>query len=49
MARLGVLDAARETVESEVQRGIAALEALPPGPAADALRELAAGLAARRS
>jgi geranylgeranyl diphosphate synthase type II len=49
MARLGVLDAARETVEAEVQRGLAALEAIPAGAAADALRLLAHELAARRS
>lgn len=47
MERLGVLGAAREAVETEVERGLAALDALPPGPAADALRGVALALAGR--
>jgi geranylgeranyl diphosphate synthase type II len=49
MSRLGVLDAARETVEDAVRHGLAALEALPAGLAAEALRQLAGELASRRS
>ncbi len=45
--RLGVLDDARAAVDAYVASGLAALDRLPPGPAADALRALAASLAHR--
>jgi len=45
--RLGVLDDARAAVDAYVASGLAALDVLPPGPAADALRTLAASLAHR--
>ena len=47
LAALGVLDAAAEAVARHTEAGRAALDALPPGPAADALRQLALGLATR--
>lgn len=47
LAALGVLDAAAEAVTRHTAAGRAALDALPPGPAADALRRLALGLASR--
>jgi geranylgeranyl diphosphate synthase type II len=49
MGRLGVLDAATETVEDAVRHGLAALETLPSGPPAEALRQLAGALASRRN
>ena len=48
MARLGVLDDAARAVADYSGRGGAALDVLPDGPAADALRALAVGLATRR-
>ena len=48
MARLGVLDDAVRAVADYSARGGAALDVLPAGPAADALRALAVGLATRR-
>ena len=45
--RLGVLDDARAAVDAYVASGLAALDVLPPGAAADALRALAASLAHR--
>ena len=48
LARLGVLDAAAEAVDRYTAEGEAALDAPPAGPAADALRQLALGLASRR-
>lgn len=45
--RLGVLDDARAAVDAYVASGLAALDAVPDGPAADALRALAASLAHR--
>ena len=48
LARLGVLDAAADAVGRYTAEGERALGALPPGPAADALRQLALGLASRR-
>jgi geranylgeranyl diphosphate synthase type II len=47
MERLGVLDAARGAVERDVAIGLAALQALPAGPAAEALRAIASALAGR--
>ena len=44
---LGVLDAAARAVSRHTEAGRAALDALPQGPAADALRQLALGLASR--
>lgn len=47
MARLGVLDDASDAVAQYVAEGEASLAALPAGPAADALRQLARSLATR--
>lgn len=47
MRRLGVLDEAADAVARYTEAGRAALDVLPPGPAADALRALALGLATR--
>ncbi|HLT47799.1 MAG TPA: polyprenyl synthetase family protein [Rubricoccaceae bacterium] len=47
MDRLGVLDDARAAVRRHSDAGLAALAALPPGPAADALRSLAERLVRR--
>ncbi|MDT0632533.1 polyprenyl synthetase family protein [Rubrivirga sp. S365] len=47
MSRLGVLDDAARAVADYSARGGAALDVLPDGPAADALRALAVGLATR--
>ncbi|WP_179299644.1 polyprenyl synthetase family protein [Rubrivirga marina] len=47
LAALGVLDSAAHAVARHTEAGRAALDALPPGPAADALRALALGLATR--
>lgn len=49
MERLGVLDAAASAVEGAVRDGLDALGALPPGPAADALRGLALSLVGRKA
>ena len=47
MERLGVLDEARRAVDYDVSLGLASLEVLPAGAAADALRSMAAALAGR--
>ena len=47
MERLGVLDEAREAVRRHSDAGLAALNTLPAGPSAEALRELAEQLARR--
>lgn len=47
MARLGVLGEAREAALADVAGGLDALDVLPPGPAASALRRLAEGFVAR--
>lgn len=47
MDRLGVLDEARAAVRRHSDAGLQALGALPPGPAADALRVLAERLVGR--
>jgi geranylgeranyl diphosphate synthase type II len=47
MRGLGVLDAAREAVERDVESGLEVLASLPAGPAADALRTLCGSLAGR--
>ncbi len=47
MERLGVLEEARRSVGRDVALGLEALEALPAGAAADALRALASALAGR--
>ncbi|NNF58290.1 MAG: polyprenyl synthetase family protein, partial [Rhodothermaceae bacterium] len=47
MKRLGVLDDARDAVRRHSDAGLAALGTLPPGPSAEALRDLAEQLARR--
>ncbi len=48
LAQIGVLDAAVDAVARYTADARAALDVLPDGPAADALRQLALGLASRR-
>ena len=47
LERLGVLRETEAAVEQYAQAGLGALDVLPPGPASDALRTLAAGLVGR--